>query len=98
MPPKKPPAEKFAPSKYGGGKVKPAKNGVKMDGKERQPNAWVQFVSEYALNNGITYSCALGDHYAELSAEYRKEAKALKIPVGKKVTKGKKSVKVEPMV
>ena len=66
-----PPKKKDMPTTEMGAFIKPAKDGKKMDGKERKPNAWVRFVSDYAIANDMTYSCALGDHFLELKQLYR---------------------------
>jgi hypothetical protein len=66
-----PPKRKDMPTTEMGAFIKPAKDGKKMDGAVRKPNAWVRFVSDYAIANDMTYSCALGDHFLELKELYR---------------------------
>lgn len=71
----------------GKGEVKEVKSSLKMDGTPRKPNAWVQFVNEYAISKNITYSSALGEHYNELKKEYAKSKKMPKKPRAKKAVK-----------
>ena len=49
------------------------------------PNAWVEFVRQYAKENNLSYGCAI----SEASPAYRKmkqEAKTPKVPTKKRIT------------
>jgi hypothetical protein len=89
-----PPKKKDMPTTEMGAFIKPAKDGKKMDGAVRKPNAWVRFVSDYAIANDMTYSCALGDHFLELKQLYRN--KDIPKSVGAK-PKSRAKPKAKPM-
>lgn len=90
-----PPKRKDMPTTEMGAFIKPAKDGKKMDGAVRKPNAWVRFVSDYAIANDMTYSCALGDHFLELKELYRN--KDIPKSVAKPKARAKAKPKAKPM-
>lgn len=90
-----PPKKKDMPTTEMGAFVKPAKDGKKMDGAVRKPNAWVRFVSDYAIDNNMTYSCALGDHFLELKQLYRN--KDIPKSVAKPKARARAKPKAKPM-